>query len=260
MVDVQGMKVQTDEIAIWWLGQGGFAFKVHSGMVFMVDPHLSFSMRKATYIHRDLCLKPEEAKVDYVLCTHDHLDHADPETLLPLSQANPAATFIGPPEAYERFVKLGIERSRCRRIVHGAETRIDGVRVKALYAEPTGKAGDVMHVGYVFDTGRVKVYITGDTKVGLPTYAGKLHDAVAERPDVMLVCINEGYSNLGPEQAADLTRMVRPRWVIPMHYDCIRENTIDPSLFTSRIAGLVGTTAAVMTYGAARTFGRGGPA
>jgi len=256
MVDIQGVKVQPDEIAIWWLGQGGFAFKVHPGMVFMVDPHLSFSMRKATYIHKDLCLKPEEAKVDYVLCTHDHLDHADPETLVPLSLANPAAAFIGPPEAYERFVKLGIARSRCRRVVHGEETTIGGVRVKAVYAEPTGTARDVMHVGYVFDTGRVKVYITGDTKVGLPSYVSRLHDAIAERPDVMLVCINEGYNNLGPVEAAELTRMVRPKVVIPMHYDCIRENTIEPSQFTSWIVGRAGTTVTIMSYGGVRVFKR----
>jgi len=50
-------------------------------------------------------------------------------------------------------------------------------------------------------------------------------------PHVMLVCINGGYGNMGPEDAARLTAEIEPAVVIPMHWGLVAENTTDPDRF-----------------------------
>ena len=77
-----------EQAAVFYLGQEGVLI-LHGGQSLVIDPYLS------DYVDRTCCtetvrwrrrypapLSPEELDfVDYVLCTHPHADHADPDTL-----------------------------------------------------------------------------------------------------------------------------------------------------------------------------------
>ena len=52
----------------------------------------------------------------------------------------------------------------------------------------------------------------------------------------MIVCINGGYGNMGPAEAARLTAEIEPAVVIPMHWGLVAENTTDPDLFINALA------------------------
>jgi L-ascorbate metabolism protein UlaG (beta-lactamase superfamily) len=57
------------------------------------------------------------------------------------------------------------------------------------------------------------------------------------RPDVMLICINGGYGNMNPTEAAELVAAIEPAVVVPMHWGLVAENTTDPALFVRALAG-----------------------
>ena len=68
---------------ITWLGQAGLMFETR-GKTILVDPYLSDSVAKIEPKNvRRVPVKEDLLSIrpDVVLCTHDHLDHIDPETL-----------------------------------------------------------------------------------------------------------------------------------------------------------------------------------
>jgi len=247
---VSAEKVEKGNLFIFWLGQGGFVFKTDKGKTLMVDPLLSFSAMKdgMTYIHNDFSLDPSKTKVDYVFCTHDHSDHTDIETLLPLSRANPLSKFFGPLESYERMKKKGIPENNIEVVSLKTQVNIDGIKVKTVYAECTDDKC-ITHYGYFFNFNSIKVYITGDTKKGLNKYINKVEWVIKEKADILIVCINEKFNNLGPEDAAKLAAFINPKVVIPMHYDCFVENTIDPRNFIDALNPRLRDKVVLMKYG-----------
>mgnify|MGYP002605309469 CR=1 FL=1 len=68
---------------ITWLGQAGLLIETNNVKI-MVDPYLSDSVEKVNPLN---CrrVRPDEnffkIRPDVIVLTHDHLDHADPETL-----------------------------------------------------------------------------------------------------------------------------------------------------------------------------------
>src|SRR5438552_2002940 len=92
--------------ALWWLGQSGFLV-VQNGRALVLDPYLSDSLTRK-YANTD---KPhvritervvEPAAlgalgvVDVITSSHQHTDHFDAETLLPLLALNPQARLVLP--------------------------------------------------------------------------------------------------------------------------------------------------------------------
>src|ERR1043165_4513273 len=101
---------------LWWLGQSGFL--VHwRNQFLLLDPYLSDSLTKK-YATTD---KPHVRMTDRVVAadklnflhvipsSHNHTDHLDADTLLPLLEVNPAATLIIP-EANREFVANRLKR------------------------------------------------------------------------------------------------------------------------------------------------------
>ena len=95
---------------LWWLGQSGFLIRWRDQFL-LLDPYLSDSLTKK-YSQTDKphvrmterVIAPE--KLDFInvfTSSHNHTDHLDAETLLPLLAANPSASLIIP-EANREFV------------------------------------------------------------------------------------------------------------------------------------------------------------
>jgi hypothetical protein len=90
-----------DRINLWWLGQSGYLVQWH-GHHLLLDPYLSDSLtEKYRYTARPHVRMTERViaprKLDFievVTSSHNHTDHLDGETLIPLLQANPALAII----------------------------------------------------------------------------------------------------------------------------------------------------------------------
>jgi L-ascorbate 6-phosphate lactonase len=175
---------------------------------------------------------PTELNADVVLTTHTHEDHLDPETIPDVARAS-QALIAGPTSCAELMAEWGIPADRVVTMDTGDRKTIRGVEVAAVFAHHESSAGAQTPdaIGYVVDLGGIRVYHTGDTLAHPDLKAMR-----ALRPDLMLICINGGYGNMGPEEAAELTAEVDPAVVVPMHWGMVAENTSDPRDFVKALA------------------------
>ena len=103
LADVKRASVDEFNIHLWGLGQSGFLVK-YANRYLLIDPYLSDSLTRK-YANTD---KPhvrikerviDPARLDFidvVTSSHNHTDHLDPETIIPLIHANPAMKLITP--------------------------------------------------------------------------------------------------------------------------------------------------------------------
>jgi L-ascorbate metabolism protein UlaG (beta-lactamase superfamily) len=230
---------------VWWLGQSGFL--VHaSGRNILFDPYLSDSLTRK-YANTDKphtrlterVIAPERVMgIDVITSSHNHTDHLDAETLLPLLKSNPQARVLIP-RANIAFVieRLGAIESRLITLDSGESVETTGVRFHGIpSAHNTVERDDkgcCRFLGYVAQLGPLKVYHSGDTL---------LHDGLipALKPfgvDVALVPINGNKperrvaGNLNGVEAAQLAHQIGARLAIPHHFDMFAFNTEPPDDF-----------------------------
>lgn len=228
--------VGAGDVAIFWLGGAGFAFKTAAGKIIFIDPYLSDCLDHR-YSWKRLPLSPipfapDEVKPDLVLVTHAHDDHLDPETI-PVLAAASGAVFAGPASCVSVMRGWGIAGERLVEINRGESRVICGVPVSAAFAHHVSPAGGETPdaVGYVVDLDGVVIYHTGDT-----LYHPDLRSVKALQPQVILPCINGQYGNMSAAEAAQLTCEIDAAVVIPMHWGLVAENTVDPACFVAALA------------------------
>ena len=70
-----------------FLGQSGYVLQTNRSKI-IIDPYLSDSVNRVAGRPRLLPLPflPNEIDCDAVVCTHDHLDHLDPDTVTKIPQ------------------------------------------------------------------------------------------------------------------------------------------------------------------------------
>ena len=230
---------------LWWLGQSGFLLQ-WKGKRVLIDPYLSESLTKK-YEATDKPHRRMSERVIYpallkkimiVSSSHNHTDHLDAETLIPILNNNPGITFIIP-EANRSFVA---ERVKCKRefpvgLNDGQSVIIDeftfrGIPAKHNEIERDGN-GHCRYMGYVIEFGGHTIYHSGDTL---------LFDEMVEllKPfsvDVAILPINGNdpgrrvAGNLNGKEAAELGKAINASCVIPCHYDMFTFNTADVNDF-----------------------------
>ena len=236
MNDIRAFRVEKGSVALWYLGQNGFVFKSPEGTLAAVDLYLTDScaaigaslgvnMNRAVPV----LIEPEELDVDLFACTHNHQDHADPETIRGLRNKD-TATFLGPHPACDTFAREGVESGRICAAWPQCEFEFRDLRLRGTFALPTDTT-DLNHMGFLLQFGNgPKIYITGDTD-----YTELLHEAAAHKPDMLITCINGGFNNLSFWEASQLASAIRPRVAIPCHYDMFPNNSVDPYLFEAAL-------------------------
>lgn len=236
---------QADHLHLWWLGQSGFLVQWR-GHHLLLDPYLSDSLTKK-YANTDKphvrmtarVIAPERLDfVDVVTSSHNHTDHLDGETLLPLLRVNPQLRLVIP-EANRAFVAerlgcdpawpLGVDASVS--LTFGDFT-ITGVPAAHETLEQDER-GRYKFLGYMVQCGPWTLYHSGDT-VG---YEGMVEILRRWSIDVALLPINgraperRVAGNLDGPEAAQLAHAIGARLVIPCHYEMFTFNTASPDRF-----------------------------
>lgn len=221
------LPLASTEAALWWLGQAGYVIR-SAGTTVVVDPYLTDSAAaNAPEFSRQFPppIAPDALRADIVVITHDHLDHLDPETLRRYP-AKETTWFVAPRLAARKLPQLGVPTGRIVPLNAGETHSFGAVDVSGFFALPT--SADVLDTtGYLlrFGNGR-SVYHTSDTAFHPLVLA-----AAPRNPDVMLVPINGKWGNPGPAEAAEFAAAVRPRFVLPNHYDMMALNAENPATF-----------------------------
>ncbi len=239
LADVHAARKRKDEVHIWWLGQSGFL--IHSGdSCALIDPYLSDSLSKkyaATdkpHVRMTECvIAPEKLDfIDVVTSSHNHTDHLDAETLLPLRAANPNLKMIIP-EMNRAFVaeRLNTDPAWPIGLSDGDKTSVGGFEFVAVPA--AHETVEPQFLGYVIRTTGLSIYHSGDTIL----YEDMAHRLKPFKLDLALLPINGAKperrvaGNLNGPEAAQLALDAGAKLVVPCHYEMFEFNTASTDEF-----------------------------
>ena len=244
--DVFRAKQNPNPLHLWWLGQSGFLIQWR-GHHLLFDPYLSDSLTKKyaetnkPHVRMtERVVAPE--RLDFlhiVTSSHNHTDHFDGETLIPLTKVNPNLTVI----VARANVSFAAERLQVlpERLT---PIRADGDAIKidpfTFYAIPSAhetleqdENGDHRFVGLIVQVGKWTIYHSGDC---VP-YTGLVERLKNWKIDIALLPINgrdprRGVpGNFTTEEAAQLGKEIHAGMIIPCHYEMFEFNSISPRGF-----------------------------
>jgi L-ascorbate metabolism protein UlaG (beta-lactamase superfamily) len=207
---------------------GHAAFKLAAaGKTVLIDPWLSNPL-----LHTPV---DQVGSVDLILVTHGHGDHVG--DTVALAQAT-GAQVVAIHELSVLLAQQGV--SKVVGMNKGGTFKADGLEITMTQAvhsstlEDQGRlvpAGDP--VGFVvrFPTGFV-AYHAGDTAVFRDMEL--IRDLY--RPELAMLPIGSHYV-MNPVEAALACRLLRPKWVIPMHYGTFPVLTGTPAEFKEHLKG-----------------------
>ena len=235
-----------NQVALFYLGQEGFLIK-HRDIYILVDPYLS------DYVDRHCCsetvkwvrnypapIKSSELDfVDYVLCTHAHFDHADPDTLSALAKCNSKAIFIAPEPMKATLLSYGIIPERIIGAIADETLVLNSCNITPIPSEHeelhTDENGNYMELGYRINVVDASIYHAGDCCI---------FDGLVDRlmnVDVLMVPIkgrsyfkryeDDIIGNMTAEEAVILAQKTNANMIVPMHYDLYSVNCVNPAHF-----------------------------
>ncbi len=232
----EALQVDLEAVGVHWFGQNSFALKDAAGTVVLIDPYFPSERPADRFVHDTAPLNEADLAADFVLLTHDHLDHTCPETLLRIHEAFPTCQLVGPPGSMDRMRERGIRPTLLTEVTAGDEVDLGTMKVHVFWSKPPEgdpAAGidppDTQHLGYVVEAGGVCVYNSGDA---IHTFAE--HDELIEpiarlRPDIGLLTTHptEGEFPFFDGSVKTAVKLGLAA-AVPAHYDCFALRTYDP--------------------------------
>lgn len=208
---------------IRFLGQSGYVIKTLSTTV-IIDPYLSDSVNRVANRPRTLPIpiKPEDLEADAVICTHNHLDHLDPDTVEKVDRKTP---FISTFEGKQVLDKMGFEKVDAIKV--GDTVTVGDISLTAVFANHTVEA-----FGLIVKADGMTLYFSGDT-----LFDEKLFEIKNYKPDMTFICINGRLGNMNVEEALITAKKIGAKTNAPNHYDMFESNSEDPHKFADFIDG-----------------------
>ena len=233
----------TLRIPVQMLGQSGCRLGF-PGVTVYLDPYLSNSVQELDA--PDLArLKPiayhpsSMFDADWVLITHDHIDHCDPYTLQDVATASPGCRFVGPPTVRSNLVKWDINPGRIACASEFWQHLGPDLRVCAVpAAHPTVERdaqGQMLCVGYILEYADRRIYMAGDTCVTeelLSTLKkfGPIHTAFLPVNEHNFFRGRRGIiGNMSVREAFQLATEIGVHQVVAVHWDMFEINSVDPA-------------------------------
>jgi L-ascorbate metabolism protein UlaG (beta-lactamase superfamily) len=244
--------LQSGGRSLWWLGQSGFLV-IQNGRAILLDPYLSDSLTRK-YANTDKphvriterVVDPEDfaangVDCDFITSSHNHTDHFDPETLVPLLSFPFPDLIIPAANRDVAIERLGDDfASRLKYLDDNTSLTLGDIEIHGVAAAHNtierDQEGHCRFLGYVIRWGPLTLYHSGDTL---------LHDQLVPslrrfEIDLALLPINGDKperrvaGNLDGPQAAKLAHDIGARCVIPCHYDMFEFNTASPDEFIAK--------------------------
>lgn len=247
------MNVETVQTAaIQYIGQVGVIIR-RNGLTVAIDPYLTDSVDRlvaepANFWKRNYP-PPVSASsltdIDLVLITHEHLDHMDPESLLPIAEASPRCRIAAPRTCIPMLLEAGIEEHRLVPLKHGAPMLCEaGLIIRPIpawhEAREVDHEGWDRYLGYMLEWDGLTFYHSGDTivtehlitilntfdiDVGILPINGR--DLFRDRFGVI--------GNMNAREAAALAWELKMDMVVPVHFDMYPNNSEGISGFVEEL-------------------------
>lgn len=208
---------------ITWIGQAGLLIETKDKKI-LVDPYLSDSVEKINPLnYRRVPVDEDLFKIrpDFIILTHNHLDHTDPETLERYLPVYSDITVLAPKNAWTESRKFGGNHNYVMFNRHTVWSE-SGIRFTAVNAEHS----DDYAIGVIIDDGEDRIYITGDT-----LYNEDIFEDIPENLDVLFLPINGVGNNMNMTDAVNFAKRINAKKVVPVHYGMFDE--INPESFAA---------------------------
>jgi len=222
---------------VTWLGQAGFRLEA-GGRRILIDPFFD-----PDFPGREYPPEPVEG-CDWLLITHEHVDHLDPVGVPLIAERSPGMTVVAPEPLRAQVAALapGVAFTGVRPgdplELPGAGTlhtvpAIHAVEVADGYSDGARDGSAPRFVGFVLELDGVTIYHAGDTIV-----TRELVDALgALRVDVALLPVNGRtyyreqaglVGNMGFRDAVALAVEAGATTLVPVHWDLFAGNSERP--------------------------------
>lgn len=224
---VLNTNISSGNIGVFFLGQAGFVLKTPAGKLIAVDPYLSDCCNRYFGFKRLMpyILEADELVFDYVVASHAHYDHFDPDSI-PTLLANGKTEFIGAQDTAEECEKLGISE-RLTFLSVGDTAQLGDIKLTAVRCD---HGADTPHaIGLLFELGGKRIYMMGDTAYR-PEW---LCDERLCGVDLLILPINGAFGNLDSSTAASVVGTLVPKLAVPCHYWNFAEHFGNPYEFMS---------------------------
>ncbi len=205
------------------IGQSGYIVKTETATL-VIDPYLSDAVNRVAGRPRLLPVPvpPEDIVADAVICTHDHIDHLDPDSVGKMPENTHFIT-----TAKGREVLFEKSQTNVSVLTAGECKTIGDCKIIAVFARHTTEA-----FGIVLKAEGKTLYFSGDT-----LFDEELFDLSSFSPDACFICINGRLGNMNVEEALAVAKAIGAPCNIPNHYDMFASNSEDPHKFADHIEG-----------------------
>lgn len=244
--EIKDTNLPEELISVWYIGQMGLVIK-HRECILTIDPVLS-DLTNSDGTSRRNYAPPFSGRnfgnVNYAICSHNHKDHLNIDTLMDLYHANPDIKYIVPYPEMSILTAAGIPAAA---IIGAKEHQpLELFRNITLYPIAsaheeyiTDSNGYQKNLGFIFNINGKKLYHSGDTVLTQQL----MKDVRAYSPiDIACIPINgideerrqRGIiGNMDCRNAAYFSNQIQAELTIPLHYDMVQKNGENPLIFAS---------------------------
>ena len=206
-----------------WLGHAALLIE-SNGRTVLIDPFLTGNPKAA--------VKADDVAADLILISHGHGDHVGDSVAI---ARRTGATVASNYEIGEWLQRPPQSLTKVEGLQHGGSFLFDkSVRVKLTLAFhgsvlPDGSNGGNPCGFIVTLPDGIKIYDAADTAL-----FGDMALIGEEQLDLAILPIGDYYT-MGPEDAVRAVKLLRPRFVLPIHYNTFPPIAQDASAWASRV-------------------------
>lgn len=243
--EINELTLPEEYVCLWPIGQVGYFMKNREKVV-LIDPVMTpiCDDKGESCLHFEAPFSPEaDFIIDAVFCTHNHMDHLNPDTVRTIAKSHPKVQFYIPKGVMEETKQIfegfkervhGIRQQECIKLREGCQVTAVAAPHDHYAAD---EEGNEKALGYVFDFGEKKIFHAGDT-VATDRLVSEV--LACGNMDLALLPINgrdwvrEGNNiigNMTPQEAALFAECIGCKKVIPTHYDLWKGNEESPMVF-----------------------------
>lgn len=224
-------------LKITWLSHSGFALDI-DGTAVLIDPFLDNPKATAS---------PDDLQAEFIIATHGHGDHT---ANIPDIAKRTGATVIGNFEVANWMQAQGVEKTGGHNPGGGFDYgfgRVEFTTAHHSSSMPDDSYGGVA-CGVILFTAGLTIYHAGDTALfsDMALIGNK-------GLDVAIVPIGD-YFTMGVDDSIEAIKLLKPRYVIPCHYDTFPPIEQDASAWAEKVHTQTEAQAIVLSVGESHTF------